>query len=399
MTVEVRESNMKPLVSDTAPPLRIAIVHEWLEKWAGSEAVIEQLIKCYPNAKIFSTVNFLSEKDKQRLGGRSVQTSFIQKLPFSRRFFRNYLGLMPLAVEQFDLSGFDIVISSHHAVAKGVITGPDQLHVSYVHSPMRYAWDFQATYLRQSGLSRGLKGAYIRWLFHRLRNWDVRAATGVDTFIANSNYIARRIRKTWRREAFVLPPPVDLERFAPATDRKDYYIVVSRLVPYKRVDLVVEAFRQMPDRKLIVVGSGPDEGLVQKAAAGAANISLRGHVSDADLQMLLSEARAFVYAGEEDFGISLVEAQASGVPVLAYGRGGACDIVRPGETGLLFDAQTTESIVAVVNEFERQSSHMTSEKCHENAMEFSNDNFRARFVALVEDQWQQFMVGQKETRS
>lgn len=390
---------MKPLVSDTAKPLRIAIVHEWLEKWAGSEAVIEQLIKCYPDAKIFSTVNFLSEKDKQRLGGRTVQTSFIQKLPFSRRFFRHYLGLMPLAVEQFDLSGFDIVISSHHAVAKGVITGPDQLHVSYVHSPMRYAWDFQATYLRQSGLNKGLKGAYIRWLFHRLRNWDVRAATGVDTFIANSHYIARRIRKTWRRDAFVLPPPVDLGRFSPGKDKKDYYIVVSRLVPYKRVDLVVEAFRKMPDKKLIVVGGGPDEELVRKTAEGAGNISLKGHVSDTELQTLLSQARAFVYAGEEDFGISLVEAQASGVPVLAYGRGGACDIVRDGETGLLFDAQTAESIVEAVNRFEREESNMTPERCHENAMAFSNENFRARFMALVEEQWNQFMSGQKVTRS
>ena len=399
MINEIRVYSMKPLVPESAKLPRVAIVHEWFENWSGSEAVVEQIVKCYPEAEIFSTVNFLSEKDKKRLSGKIIRTSFIQNLPFARRLFRYYLGLMPLAVEQFDLSGFDIVISSHHAVAKGVITGPDQLHISYVHSPMRYAWDLQATYLRQSGLNKGLKGIYIRWLFHRLRNWDVRAAAGVDTFIANSNYIARRIRKTWRRDAFVLPPPVDLERFSPSMNKEDYYIVVSRLVPYKRVDLVVDAFRQMPKRKLVVVGSGPDEELIREKAVGAMNVSFRGYVSDNELQALLSKAKAFVYAGEEDFGISLVEAQASGVPVLAYGRGGACDIVRHGETGLLFANQTAECIIKTVNQFERDGSNMPSERCHENAMTFSNKNFCVRFRMLVEDQWNKFMTGLTESQS
>lgn len=371
--------------------IRVAIVHEWLENWAGSELVIEQLIKCYPDAKIFAVVDFLSLKDRARLGGREIQTSFIQKLPFARKLFRHYLGLMPLAVEQWDLAGFDIVISSHHAVAKGVITGPDQLHVSYVHSPMRYAWDFQNTYLRQSGLHRGLRGLYIRWLFHRLRNWDVRAAAGVDAFIANSHYIARRIRKTWRRDAAVIPPPVNLERFSVAQEKKDYYVVVSRLVPYKRIDLVVEAFRSMPERKLIVIGGGTDLELVREKAGDAPNIAIKGHVSDSELQSTLGGARAFVYAGEEDFGISLVEAQAAGTPVIAYGRGGACDIVQPGVTGLLFDTQSAESIVAAVQKFEEHAQDMTPELCHQNALRFSEDLFRSRFTAFVEQQWREFM--------
>ncbi|GBR47635.1 glycosyltransferase [Gluconobacter roseus] len=374
--------------------IQVAIVHEWLENWAGSELVIEQLIKCYPDAKIFSVVDFLSPKDRARLGNRKIQTSFIQKLPFARRFFRHYLGLMPLAVEQWDFSGFDIVISSHHAVAKGIITGPDQLHVSYVHSPMRYAWDFQNTYLRQSGLNTGLRGLYIRWLFHRLRNWDVRAAAGVDAFVANSGYIARRIRKTWRREAHVIPPPVNLDRFSVNGTKEDYYVVVSRLVPYKRIDLVVEAFRHMPDRKLIVIGGGPDAELVRQKAAGASNISLRGHIPDAELQMTLSKARAFVYAGEEDFGISLVEAQAAGTPVIAYGRGGACDIVQSGTTGLLFDSQSAESIIDAVRTFEEHEKDMTSELCHQNALRFSEELFRSRFTTFVEQQWQAFMPSQ-----
>ncbi|MFT8802349.1 MULTISPECIES: glycosyltransferase [Gluconobacter] len=371
--------------------IQVAIVHEWLENWAGSELVIEQLIKCYPNAKIFSVVNFLSPTDRARLGNREIQTSFIQKLPFASRFFRHYLGLMPLAVEQWDFSGFDIVISSHHAVAKGIITGPDQLHVSYIHSPMRYAWDLQNTYLRQSGLNRGLRGLYIRWLFHRLRNWDVRAAAGVDAFVANSDYIARRIRKTWRREAHVIPPPVNLDRFPVNGTKEDYYVVVSRLVPYKRIDLVVEAFRHMPDRKLIVIGGGTDAELVRQKAAGAPNISLKGHISDAELQMTLSKARAFVYAGEEDFGISLVEAQAAGTPVIAYGRGGACDIVQHGTTGLLFDSQSVESIIDAVQTFEEYEKDMTSELCHQNALRFSEELFRSRFTTFVEQQWQAFM--------
>ncbi|MBS1103235.1 glycosyltransferase [Gluconobacter sp. Dm-62] len=370
--------------------IQVAIVHEWLENWAGSELVIEQLIKCYPDAKIFSVVNFLSPKDRARLGNREIQTSFIQKLPFARKFFRHYLGLMPLAVEQFDLSGFDIVISSHHAVAKGIITGPDQLHVSYVHSPMRYAWDFQNTYLRQSGLNKGLRGLYIRWLFHRLRNWDVRTAAGVDAFVANSGYIARRIRKTWRRKAHVIPPPVNLDRFSVNGTKEDYYVVVSRLVPYKRIDLVVEAFRHMPDRKLIVIGGGTDAELVRQKAAGASNISLKGHISDAELQTTLSNARAFVYAGEEDFGISLVEAQAAGTPVIAYGRGGACDIVQPGTTGLLFESQSVESIVDAVQSFEKHEKDMTPELCHQNALRFSEELFRSRFTTFVEQQWQAF---------
>lgn len=371
--------------------IQVAIVHEWLENWAGSELVIEQLIKCYPDAKIFSVVDFLSPKDRARLGGRKIQTSFIQKLPFARRFFRHYLGLMPLAVEQWDLSGFDIVISSHHAVAKGVITGPDQLHVSYVHSPMRYAWDFQNTYLRQSGLNKGLRGLYIRWLFHRLRNWDVRAAAGVDAFVANSNYIARRIRKTWRREAYVIPPPVNLDRFSMKGEKEDYYVVVSRLVPYKRIDLVVEAFRAMPDRKLIVIGGGTDAELVRQKAEGASNILLKGHVTDGELQSTLGKARAFVYAGEEDFGISLVEAQAAGTPVIAYGRGGACDIVQSGKTGFLFDSQSVESIIDAVQTFEEHEKDMTPELCHQNALRFSEELFRSRFMAFVDEQWQNFM--------
>ncbi|MDT8296399.1 glycosyltransferase, partial [Roseomonas mucosa] len=213
---------------------KVAIVHEWLDTYAGSERVLEQMLRCWPEADIFAVCDFLPPGERGFLQGRSVRTSFIQRLPFARKHFRKYLGLMPLAVSQLDLTGYDIVVSSHHAVAKGVIVGPSQVHVSYVHSPMRYAWDLQHQYLRQAGLERGPMGAYTRWLLHRLRQWDRSTAAGVDVFVANSAYIGERVRKTWRREAEVIYPPVDLESFSQQSPKEDFFLVASRFVPYKR---------------------------------------------------------------------------------------------------------------------------------------------------------------------
>ena len=299
--------------------MRVAIVHEWLEHYAGSERVVEQLLLLFPQAELFALVDFMPASERAMLGGRAVTTTFIQKLPFARRHFRNYLGLMPLAVEQLDLAGFDLVISSNHACAKGVITGPDQIHICYVHSPMRYAWDMQAAYLRQSGMQRGVRGWYARWLLHRLRNWDVRSAAVVDVFVANSSYIARRIRKVYRREASVVYPPVDTNRFDAVNAPRRDYAVISRLVPYKRVDLVVEAFARMPDRVLHVAGDGPERERIAALAARAPNIVLHGRVSDAEVLRMMREARAFVFAAEEDFGIAMGEAQACGTPPIGLG--------------------------------------------------------------------------------
>ena len=365
--------------------LRVAIVHEWLETFAGSERVFAELVACFPKADLFTLVDVMPEATRGFLGGRPVRTSFIQRLPFARRRFRLYLPLMPLAIEQFDLAGYDLILSSSHAVAKGVITGPDQLHISYVHSPMRYAWDMQAQYLRQSGLDRGLRGMQARWLLHRLRQWDVRTANGVDVFVANSTYVARRIRKVYRRDAVVVHPPVDIERFTVGAMRGDSYLVVSRLVPYKRVDLVVAAFARMPDRQLIVVGDGPENQRVRAAAHGAPNISFRGVVPQAELISLMQAARAFVFAGEEDFGIALVEAQACGTPLIAFARGGVRDILAGGATGVLFDDQEPEAIIAAVARFERRSGDMTATACRRNAERFSRAAFCARLLAVIAD--------------
>jgi glycosyltransferase involved in cell wall biosynthesis len=367
--------------------MKVAIVHEWLDTYAGSERVVEQLITCFPTADLFAIVDFLPEGERGFLQGRPVRTSFIQKLPLARRLFRHYLPLMPLAVEQFDLSGYDLVISSSHAVAKGVLTGPDQLHVSYVHTPIRYAWDLQHQYLRQSGMARGVKSALVRYLLHRMRQWDSRSANGVDLILANSEYIARRIRKAYRRDAIVVPPPVDIDDFALETDKDDYFLIASRFVPYKRVDLVVEAFAAMPEYRLVVVGEGPERANVKAAARGAANIEFRGPVEHAELVRLIQRAQAFVYAAEEDFGITMVEAQACGTPVIAYGRGGARDIVvdaageRP--TGIFFATQSAEAIERAVRTFDVVKSRLTPEACRENALRFSRARFRATITEIV----------------
>ncbi|GBQ33083.1 glycosyltransferase [Gluconacetobacter sacchari DSM 12717] len=375
--------------SRSAPTPRVAVIHEWLEKHAGSEHVLEQILLCYPSADVFVVADFMEEKHRGFLKGHTVRTSFIQKLPFARKHFRKFLGLMPLAVEQFDLTDYDLVISSHHAVAKGVITGPDQLHVSYVHSPMRYAWDLQARYLEERRLGWGGLGLYTRWLLHRMRNWDARSAAGVDLFVANSRYIARRVQKAWRREALVLNPPVAVERFRPAAERQDFYLVVSRFVPYKRIDLIAEAFARMPERRLVIVGEGEGEDAIRAAAAGCANIEIRAPVRLDELVGLMGRARAFVFAAAEDFGIVMAEAQACGTPVIAYGVGGACDIVIDDDgtdaTGLLFFEQTADAIVAAVRRFEQKRHLVSAEACRANALRFSEEEFRRRFVEIVDE--------------
>lgn len=364
--------------------MKVALVHEWLEGYAGSERVLEQFLAIWPEAEVFAVCDFLPPAERGFLGGRPVHTTFIQRLPFARRRFRNYLGLMPLAVEQFDLAGFDLVVSSSHAVAKGVLTGPGQLHVSYIHSPMRYAWDLQHQYLRQTGLEHGIKGAYTRWLLHRLRLWDRSSAAGVDSLVANSSYIAERIRKVWRRDSTVIHPPVDVTSFSLGGERAGHYLIASRMVPYKRVELVVEAFRAMPERRLVVTGGGPSEPMARAAAAGAPNIEFRGKVPQAELVALTRTARAVLAAAEEDFGIAMVEAQACGTPLIAFGRGGALDIIRTSEapTGVLFAEQSAAAIIAAVERFETLT--IDAAACRANALRFSEEAFRAAMRAHVE---------------
>lgn len=371
---------------------RIAIVVDWLSVYSGAERVLEQMILTFPEAEIFSIVDVVPSAERAFLSGKKVQTTFIQKLPWAKHYFRVYLPLMPLAIEQLDLSGFDIVLSSSHAVAKGVLVGPDQLHISYVHSPIRYAWDMQAQYLRESCLEYGLKSWLTRWLLHRLRMWDVRTANGVDHFYANSGFIARRITKCYRREAEVLYPPVALGAFNCVAEKEDFYLTVSRLVPYKRVDLIVEAFSKMPERKLVVIGDGPEMARISELATP--NITLMGYQLHEVMREKLQKARAFVFAAQEDFGIAPVEAQACGTPVIAYGRGGATESVvgqqRECPTGVFFSEQSVSSLVSAVECFESLASPIRAQDCRANAERFSEEVFRDRLRAGVLRHWKQF---------
>ena len=363
--------------------LRIAIVHDWLVTYAGAEKVLEQIVACFPDADLFSLVDFLD--DRSFLRGKPVTTSFIQNLPLARSKYRTYLPLMPLAIEQLDVSAYDVVISSSHAVAKGILTGPDQVHISYVHSPIRYAWDLQHQYLQQSRLTRGLKSAMARLILHYIRNWDIRTSNSVDGFVANSEFIARRIKKVYQRDAQVIFPPVDVDAFTLCTHKDDFYLTASRMVPYKKIDLIVEAFARMPGRKLVVIGDGPDMHKI-RAKAGP-NVEIMGYQPFNVLKDRMSRAKAFVFAAEEDFGISVVEAQACGTPVIAYGKGGALETVRdlsePRPTGMFFDEQSADSIIAAVERFDDHVKRFSPLDCRANAERFSAANFRERFFAHV----------------
>jgi glycosyltransferase involved in cell wall biosynthesis len=370
-------------------PPKVAIVHEWLSTYAGSERVLEQFIKLYPDADIFAVVDFLPDSERGFLQGRPVTTSFIQRLPFARKHFRHYLPLMPLAVEQFELGDYDLILSSNHAVAKGVLTGPDQVHVSYVHSPIRYAWDLQGQYLRESGLRSGLKSWIVRASLHYMRLWDTRTASGVDCFVANSSFIRRRIRKAYGRDSKVVFPPVDVAGFSGEAEKGDFFLAAGRMVPYKKMPLIVEAFARMPQHRLVVIGEGPD--FERCKALATPNVTLLGYQRFDVLRDHMLRARGFVFAGEEDFGIMLVEAQAAGTPLIAYGNGGARDIVRPlgasaAPTGLFFDEQTPASIVEAVGRFVACEAALTPLACKNNAGAFGEERFRAEIAALVAEE-------------
>lgn len=360
--------------------VKIAIVCDWLVTYAGAERVLEQMLEVFPEADLFALVDFVPEEQRGFLHGKQPRTTFIQHLPGARKHYRQYLPLMPLAIEQLDLFGYDVVLSSSHCVAKGVLTGPDQLHISYVHSPIRYAWDLQHQYLHEAGLEHGLKSWLARIILHYMRIWDTRTANGVDAFIANSQFIARRIKKVYGREAEVIYPPVDISKFNLCTEKEDYYLTASRMVPYKKMKLIVEAFNQMPDKNLVVIGTGPEYAKT-KAIAGP-NITMMGYQPDDVLQDKMQHAKAFVFAAEEDFGITPVEAQACGTPVIAYGRGGALETVKDGETGCFFPEQTKESIIEAIKNFDAQQA-ITPEKCRKNAERFSIMRFREQLKDYI----------------
>jgi O-antigen biosynthesis alpha-1,3-mannosyltransferase len=364
---------------------RIAVVHEWLLDFAGSERVVREILEVVPQADLFTLIDRPDAELAAAIPRRARATSFLQRLPRPRKWLRCYVPLMPAAVRQLDVSAYDIVVSSSHAVAKGVRTAEHQLHLSYVHTPMRYAWELRDEYLRAAGLERGPLGWAARFTLERLRRWDVRSAHGVDVFLANSAHVAQRVKKSYGRDAEVLYPPVDTQAFSLSEKKEDFYLTVSRLEPYKRVDLLLAAFARLPQRRLIVIGDGPQ--MRRLRATAPPNVSLPGRLSTAEVKEHMQRARAFLFAGIEDFGIVMAEAQACGTPLVALGRGGAAEIVRE-DTGVLFTEQAAEALIHAVETFEQK--HFSPKACRENALRFDRARFRQRFDELLRSHWEQF---------
>jgi glycosyltransferase involved in cell wall biosynthesis len=370
---------------------RVAIVHDWLYTVGGAERVLSALIRSFPGATVYALFDTMTERDRVAIGHSSTHTSFLQNMPGIARWHRLYLPLMPLAVEQFDLSEYDLIISSSHAVAKGVLTGPDQLHISYIHSPMRYAWDLQHHYLREAGLTKGVRSWIVRLLLHRLRMWDSRTAFGVDGWIANSQFVARRIQKIYGQKAVVIPPPVKVPSHPPDVRKREHFLVASRLVVQKNVRSIVQAFTALPSEKLVVVGDGPERRKLQELASS--NVEFRGHAPDLELRNLMRGARAFIFAAEEDFGIAPVEAQGEGTPVIALGRGGAREtIVTTGATptGLFFSRPEPAEIAAAVTSFLRNEKDYSSYQCWRNAVRFSEERFISDLAGHVRQEMTSF---------
>lgn len=368
--------------------MKIAFVHDWLVTYAGAERVLEQMLNCFPEADLFSTVEFLKDNEKDFIKNKKVKTSFIQKLPFAKKKYRNYLPLMPLALEQLDLSGYDLIISSSHAVAKGIISGPNQIHICMCYTPIRYAWDLQNQYLKDSKLEKGVKGFFLKLILHYIRIWDKSNSSGVDHFIAISNFISKRIKKFYGRDSDVIYPPVDLEKFKLNSEvRSDYYVTCSRMVSYKKIDLIVDTFsNELKDKKLLVIGDGPDRKKIQKLAKS--NVTFLGSANDEILYDKISNSKAFIFAAYEDFGIAPIEAQSCGTPVIAFGKGGALETIKGMDsikpTGVFFKKQNSKSLAESVLIFEKNYSKFIPENCRDNAKRFSIERFKNEFKTFIE---------------
>ena len=357
--------------------MKVSIIHDWLVTDAGAEKVLRNILDIYPNADIYSLVDFLSDEDRDVvLKGKFAKTSFIQKLPFAKKHFRNYLPLFSKAIESFDLSSYDLIISSSWAVAKGVKTTSTQLHVSYCHTPVRYAWDLYDEY---TSSLKSLKKLVVKLTLKRLRKWDIKTLDRVDYFIANSNFVQERIKRIYKREAVVIYPPVNTEKFTLCNEKEDFYLTASRLVPYKKTKLIVEAFNDMPEKKLVVIGSGEEYEEIKKIAK--ANVEVLGYQSDDVLKSHMQRSCAFVYAAVEDFGIVPIEAMACGTPVIALNQGGTKETVVSGVNGVHFNEQTTQSIIDAVKRFETMK--FDHEQISKSANSFNEDRFKLEIKGFV----------------
>lgn len=366
---------------------KVALVHDWLTGQRGGEKVLEVFAEIFPEAPIYTLFHFPGSQIKE-IETRTIITSFLQSWPFLKRKYRFYLPLFPLAAEVFDLQQYDLVISSSHCVAKGVIPHPNSLHICYVHSPVRYAWNQYFPYFSSDRLNF-FSRTFIPPIIHYLRLWDESSSHRVDHFVANSKNVARRIQKYYRRQAVVIHPPVDTQFFQPEEEQEDYYLMVSALVPYKRLDLAVEAFNRTGE-PLKIVGQGPDYKKLKKMARE--NIEFFGPLDAKDLLHVYQRARALILPGEEDFGITSLESQACGVPVIAYGRGGAIETMIPEKTGLIFLDLSVENLLEVLDKFRGFEFNKT--KVRDNALNFSRDKFKSHVSAYIRQKWTEHESGQ-----
>ncbi len=368
--------------------MNLAIVHDWIIDIGGAENCLREIYSLFPSGDIYTLVSKEQSLERLSIPYSKVKNSFISNFPKAKTKYRNYLMFFPLAIEQFDLSKYDIIISSSHAVAKGVLTNSNQLHICYCYTPIRYGWDLYHYYLKEANLTKGIKGKIAKVILHYIRVWDLSTVNRVDHFIAISKYISRRIKKIYGRDSTVIYPPVNLDKFEVYTQKEDVYLTASRMVPYKKIDLIVEAFSKMPDKRLVVIGDGPNFEKIKKKAGK--NVELLGYQPFEVLKDYMQRSKAFIFAAEEDFGIVPVEAQACGTPVIAYGKGGVLETVVGGKTGIFFKEQTVESLVEAVKNFEQREDVFDPLQIRKNAERFSKERFKREFKEFVDKQVEEF---------
>lgn len=361
--------------------MKTAIVHDWIINIGGAERVLKEIGELFIDADVFTLLFHEDSLKKMGISLDRVRASFLQKIPFSKKYYPYLLPLMPNAIESFDLSQYDLVISSSHCVAKGVLTKAKQVHIAYVHTPMRYAWEMYHGYLQDLGLNGGMKGIIAGHVFKKLRIWDLATANRPDYYIANSKCVAKRIKKIYGKDSVVIYPPVDVEKFSPSAKKENFYITAGRLVPYKRVDVIVKAFSIVREKRLLIIGDGPDLKRLKRTAPS--NVEFLGYLEREKLAHYLSRAKAFIFAAEEDFGIAPVEAQASGIPVISYRGGGAIETVIEGVTGIFFNEQNPEALAQAINKFESIEDRFDPEKIRKNSLRFSKENFKEEFLKFV----------------